>query len=89
MIIIIILPCYNRISQPILIGKLLEYFNPDNSENSDIRHAYICAFGLLISLLITTIVNFLTQQDLMDEALKARVASSSLIYKKVNLKNIL
>ncbi|KAF0749577.1 putative multidrug resistance-associated protein lethal(2)03659, partial [Aphis craccivora] len=78
--------CINEIiltiSQPILIGKLLEYFNPDNSENSDIRHAYICAFGLLISLLITTVANFLTQQDLMDEALKARVASSSLIYKK-------
>ncbi|XP_050060622.1 probable multidrug resistance-associated protein lethal(2)03659 isoform X2 [Aphis gossypii] len=70
------------ISQPILIGELLEYFNSDNTENSDIRYAYICASGLVISSLITTVVRYLTQQDLMDEALKTRVASSSLIYKK-------
>jgi len=80
--------CY-RISQPILIGELLEYFNPDNSQNSNIKYAYICAFGLVISLFITTIIQFLTEQEIMNEAIKTRIACCSLIYRKVNLYELL
>ncbi|XP_060872041.1 ATP-binding cassette subfamily C member 4-like isoform X2 [Metopolophium dirhodum] len=71
-----------RISQPILIGELLEYFNPDYSKNSDIRYAYICASSLVISLFITTNIHYLLDQEVFNEALKVRVACSSLIYRK-------
>jgi len=76
---------FYRISQPILIGELLEYFNPDNLKNSDIRYAYLYASGLVISLFITTIIYYLTDQEILNEAMKTRVACSSLIYRKVNL----
>ncbi|XP_022172980.1 multidrug resistance-associated protein 4-like [Myzus persicae] len=71
-----------KISQPILIGELLECFNPDNSENSDIRYTYICAFGLVISLFITKCIHCVTCQEVLNETMKMRVACSSLIYRK-------
>jgi len=71
-------------AQPILIGELLEYFNSDNSKISgNIRYAYICASGLVISLFITSNVQCFTDQEILNEALKVRVACSSLIYRKV------
>ncbi|XP_060872047.1 probable multidrug resistance-associated protein lethal(2)03659 isoform X2 [Metopolophium dirhodum] len=73
-----------RISQPILLGELLEYFNPDNPKYSDIRYAYICASSLLISLFITTVISYSTEQEILNQAMKTRVACSSLIYRKVS-----
>lgn len=71
-------------SQPILIGELLEYFNPDNSKISgNIRYAYICASGLVISIFITSNLFYFTDQETLNEALKVQVACSSLIYRKV------
>ncbi|CAI6363936.1 unnamed protein product [Macrosiphum euphorbiae] len=71
-----------KVSEPILVGELLEYFNPDYSKNSDIRYAYICASGLVISLFITTIIECLTYQEVFNDSMKVRVACSSLIYRK-------
>ncbi|KAL5233619.1 hypothetical protein ACI65C_001029 [Semiaphis heraclei] len=81
--IICIIEIILRMSQPILIGELLEYFNPDNSKISgNIRYAYICASGLVISIFITSNLFYFTDQETLNEALKVQVACSSLIYRK-------
>eukprot|EP00102_Acyrthosiphon_pisum_P020913 XP_016658123.1 PREDICTED: multidrug resistance-associated protein 4 isoform X2 [Acyrthosiphon pisum] len=81
-IVICILEIIFKISQPILLGELLEYYNPDNPKYSDIRYAYICASGLLISLFITTVIHYSTEQEFLNHAMKTRVACSSIIYRK-------
>ncbi|XP_060872043.1 LOW QUALITY PROTEIN: ATP-binding cassette sub-family C member 4-like [Metopolophium dirhodum] len=81
-IVICILEIIFKISEPILLGELLEYFNPDKPKYSDIRYAYICASGLLISLFITTVIYYSTEQEFLNQAMKTRVACSSLIYRK-------
>ncbi|XP_022172982.1 multidrug resistance-associated protein 4-like isoform X2 [Myzus persicae] len=80
--VICILEVIFKISQPILIGELLEYFNPDKTKNADIIYTYICASGLIFSLFITTNLHYLTDQEVLNEALKARVACCSIIYRK-------
>ncbi|CAI6360542.1 unnamed protein product [Macrosiphum euphorbiae] len=82
--VICILEIIFKISQPILLGELLEYFNPDNPKYSDIRYAYIYASGLLISLFITTVITYSMEQELLNQAMKTRVACSSLIYRKAS-----
>ncbi|KAL4089661.1 hypothetical protein QTP88_024660 [Uroleucon formosanum] len=81
-IITCILEIIFKVSQPILLGELLEYFNPDNPKYSDIRYAYVCASGLIISLFITTVIQYSIGQEILNLAIKTRVACSSLIYRK-------
>jgi len=77
-------------SQPILIGELLAYFNPNHSKDTDIKYAYLCSSGLVFSILMTIILFYYTYEEIMNETMKARVACCSLIYRKVNLlQNIL
>lgn len=76
--------CYS-VSQPILIGELLPYFNPDSPENADTRYAYICASGLVFSLFMKTIMSYSTLQENANESMKTRIACSSLIFRKVIL----
>ncbi|CAI6363623.1 unnamed protein product [Macrosiphum euphorbiae] len=81
-IVFCILEIIFKISEPILLGELLEYFNPDNNKYSDIRYAYICASGLLISLFITTVINYSIEQEMLNQVMKTRIACSSIIYRK-------
>ncbi|XP_060850142.1 probable multidrug resistance-associated protein lethal(2)03659 isoform X2 [Rhopalosiphum padi] len=68
--------------QPILIGKLLEYFNHGESNIINLEHAYMYALGLLINMLAIILLNHYSQVELWHLGMKIRVACCSVIYKK-------
>lgn len=72
-----------RMSQPLLIGGLLKYFDPVASKRSDLRHACICASGLVFSMLISIVLTRSTYNEILLSGMKVRVACSSILYKKV------
>ncbi|CAH1736108.1 unnamed protein product [Aphis gossypii] len=71
-----------NLSQPILIGELLEYFNHNHSKNIDIKYAYLYSSGLICSILMSTILIFYTYEEIMNEIMKVKVACCSLIFRK-------
>jgi len=76
---------YYSMSQPILIGELLAYFNHDHSKNIDIKFAYLYSSGLICSMLMVTILTFFTYEEMINEIMKAKAACCSLIFRKVIL----
>lgn len=72
-----------RMSQPLLIGELLKYFDPAASENADLKHAYLCASCLVLSMLISIFLSTLTYNAILRCAMNVRVACSSIIFRKV------
>ncbi|XP_050060625.1 probable multidrug resistance-associated protein lethal(2)03659 isoform X2 [Aphis gossypii] len=71
-----------NMSQPMLIGELLAYFNHDNSKNIDIKYAYLYSSVLICSMLMSTILLFFIYEEMMNEVIKAKAACCSLIYRK-------
>ncbi|XP_026807743.1 multidrug resistance-associated protein 4-like [Rhopalosiphum maidis] len=71
-----------NMSQPILIGELLAYFNPYHSKDTDIEYAYLCSSGIVFSIFMTIILHYYTYEEIMNETIKVRVACCSLIYRK-------
>ncbi|XP_015366052.1 PREDICTED: probable multidrug resistance-associated protein lethal(2)03659 [Diuraphis noxia] len=71
-----------RMSLPILIGGLLEYFNPEKPDAKDLNHAYYYASGLLLNMLLNIILFHYSQMEMGHLGMKIRVACCSAIYKK-------
>jgi len=74
-----------RGSMPLLVGGLLAYFNPDDSNTTDLRYAYMYASGIIFSMLITMILKHSSIEKNLQCAMKMRVACCSIIFRKVNL----
>eukprot|EP00102_Acyrthosiphon_pisum_P018651 XP_016655861.1 PREDICTED: probable multidrug resistance-associated protein lethal(2)03659 isoform X2 [Acyrthosiphon pisum] len=71
-----------RMTQPLLIGGLLAYFNPGGSKTINTKHAYMYAFGLLLNILAYTVLFHYSQLEMLHIGMKIRVACCSTIYKK-------
>lgn len=72
-----------RGSMPLLVGGLLSYFNPDDSNITDLRYAYMYASAILFSLLTTMILKHSSIAKNLQCAMKMRVACCSIIFRKV------
>lgn len=75
-------PSFCRIIQPVLLGKLLLYFDPAYGMSSEI--AYLYATGLLLALIAYIFTHhqyFLLSYHI---GMQMRVAACSAIYSKVN-----
>lgn len=74
--------CFFRMSQPLFIGGLLAYFNPNGSDRT-IEYAYVCASGILFSMLASFILRHSTSIAISNCGMKIRVACCSTIFRKV------
>ncbi|VVC32363.1 Hypothetical protein CINCED_3A001687 [Cinara cedri] len=71
-----------RISRPLLIGGLLSYFTPVESNQIDKSEAFIYAFGLLLNMLSFLLMHRYVQMEMEHSGMKIRVACCSAIYRK-------
>lgn len=71
-----------RVSGPLLVGGLLAYFNPDGSNTTDLKHAYMYASGIVFSLLIIMILQHSSIEENLQCAMKMRVACCSIMFRK-------
>ncbi|CAI6363520.1 unnamed protein product [Macrosiphum euphorbiae] len=71
-----------RMTQPLLIGGLLAYFNNGGPNIIDSKHAYMYAFGLLLNMLATIVLYQYSRLEMLHIGMKIRVACCSIIYKK-------
>ncbi|XP_008187158.1 probable multidrug resistance-associated protein lethal(2)03659 isoform X2 [Acyrthosiphon pisum] len=71
-----------KVSGPLLVGGLLAYFNPDGSNTTDLKNAYMYASGIVLSLLIIMILQHSSIQENLQCAMKMRVACCSIIFRK-------
>jgi len=71
-----------KTSQPLFIGGILSYFNPDGSNKANLEYAFICAFGFMFSMLTSIILYHSAQIEILHSAMKVRVACCSIIYRK-------
>lgn len=71
-------------SQPKVIGKILTYFGPDESSNKiDLKHAYINASYLVLSILGNILLFHFSQFGMLQCGMKIRTACCSAVYRKV------
>ena len=74
---------YNRIVQPLCLGQLLKYFRENEEMAIPTTHAYLYAMGVVLGSAFSMMshhLNFFTCQHM---GMQIRVATCSLIYRKV------
>lgn len=73
-------------TQPLLIGGLLSYYNPNLSNKAhNINEAYMYAILLVSNMLVTLVMYHAIQIEILHCGMKMRIACCSLIFKKVNM----
>jgi len=76
---------FYRMFQPILIGRLLLYFNTEEQKTTDVEQAYMYAACLTISTLVSMVLYHVPQVNMIHYGMKMRIACCSLIFRKVCL----
>lgn len=72
---------FNRVVQPLVLGELIAYFSPNQTEISETQ-AYYYALGVILCSLFSVLVVHPTIMAVFHIGMKARVACCSLIYRK-------
>ncbi|CAH1738402.1 unnamed protein product [Aphis gossypii] len=71
-----------KMSQPLFIGGVLSYFNPNETEKADLGYAYMCAFGLVFSMFTSMVLQNVTLIEILHCGMKMRIACCSMIFRK-------
>ncbi|XP_072300703.1 ATP-binding cassette sub-family C member 4-like isoform X3 [Eucyclogobius newberryi] len=71
-----------RVIQPVLLGKLLEYFERYNTSPAEINEAYNYAAGISVSTLGVTLLHHLYFYHVQRAGMKIRVAVCHVVYRK-------
>lgn len=78
-----IIELFLRMTQPLLIGGLLSYYNPNLSNKAhNINEAYMYAILLVSNMLVTLVMYHAIQIEILHCGMKMRIACCSLIFKK-------
>jgi ATP-binding cassette subfamily C (CFTR/MRP) protein 4 len=70
-----------RIAQPMFLGRLIDHFSPDSTVTES--EAYLSALGIILCSSVSIVVMHPYMMGIMHTGMKVRVASCSLIYRKV------
>lgn len=70
-------------TQPLLIGGLLAYFNPKGPTKGELDHAYICALGLTLNMMASMTIFHANFLEMFCFGMKVRVACCSIVFRKV------
>ncbi|VVC32370.1 Hypothetical protein CINCED_3A012061 [Cinara cedri] len=71
-----------KILQPLLIGGLLTYFNTKETNENDLKHAYMYAGGLAITMASSMTMYHCTMIEMLHCGMKTRIACCSAVFKK-------
>ncbi|XP_063224305.1 ATP-binding cassette sub-family C member 4-like [Bacillus rossius redtenbacheri] len=77
---LVVLDLVLRVAQPLLMGKLIRYFEPGS--NGSLEEAYLNAFGILACSTFSVFMVEISFMALTHMGMKIRIAASSLIYRK-------
>ncbi|NXI28798.1 MRP4 protein, partial [Sterrhoptilus dennistouni] len=78
-----------KIIQPIFLGKIINFFEKDNSSDEDLNLAYCYAGALSVCTLILAIMHHLYFYHVQRAGMKLRVAMCHMIYRKaLRLSNV-
>lgn len=70
-----------RIAQTYIFGLLIWHFDPRATSTQE--QAYLYASGMILLTILTVIIYHHSQLGLMEIGMRVRIASSSLMYRKV------
>lgn len=79
----IVLAIFYRATEPLLIGEVLMYFNPESFKKISTKVAYMYTFGLILNLFTAMSLRYFAQTEALNCGMKMRVACCSVIYRKV------
>ncbi|XP_025202264.1 probable multidrug resistance-associated protein lethal(2)03659 isoform X2 [Melanaphis sacchari] len=71
-----------KMSQPLFIGGILAYFNPVETNKADLGYTYMCAFGLVLSMFTSMVLQNVTLIEILHCGMKMRIACCSVIFRK-------
>lgn len=73
-----------RLAQPVFLGKLVEFYSPDEREKDDFTYAYVYAGLVVLCSALNVFVVHPYMMAILHMGMKFRVACCSLIYRKVS-----
>ncbi|CAH0405995.1 unnamed protein product [Chilo suppressalis] len=79
--VLMLMECGIRVAQPVFLGKLVEYYSPEN-ENIDSTEAYYYAGAVVLCSALNVFVVHPYMMAILHMGMKFRVACCSLIYRK-------
>ncbi|KAL0895660.1 hypothetical protein ABMA27_011740 [Loxostege sticticalis] len=80
--VLLFMECGIRLAQPVFLGKLVEFYSPDEREKDDFTYAYVYAGLVVLCSALNVFVVHPYMMAILHMGMKFRVACCSLIYRK-------
>ncbi|XP_063223831.1 ATP-binding cassette sub-family C member 4-like [Bacillus rossius redtenbacheri] len=80
-VVVLLVSCVFRVSQPLLLASLINYFSPGSTTTK--TTAYVYAGSLLVTTFVSTLLYSHSNIAMMALGMRVRVACCSLMYRKI------